>query len=393
MLKRKRIIAWLLATTLLNSSLVIAEVPAMINEHAPLFEPGYKPAEDTDEGGLWMVMNQYETELKTSAMLANDPQLQGYLEDIICKLSAEYCEEVRVYVIDNPHFNASMAPNGVMMVHTGLLLRLENEAQLASVLGHELAHYFKKHSLSQWRKIKSGSAVSSFLGLGLGVVGSLIGLGIMSSIFSYSRAQETEADMYGLELINSAGYDVGEAQQVWELVMAEEERAVHKRKKSTFFASHPSDKKRIAGLGERAEKLSFFENENIINSEGYQNNTNAIYPGAMGAMVKARQFGRIEYLLERHKNSAMPRGPYYYFKGELHRHRKQDGDMALAVDAYTQSLENDGPYEAYRDRGYSYWKSSDKVKARQSFQQYLDKVPDASDKAMIEFYLEKRNDK
>ena len=67
-----------------------------------------------------------------------------------------------------------MAPNGVMMVWTGSLLRMRNEAQLALVLGHEFGHYRERHTLQQWRKLKRTRA---FLGT-FGVLASGAGVGM-----------------------------------------------------------------------------------------------------------------------------------------------------------------------------------------------------------------------
>jgi predicted Zn-dependent protease len=64
-----------------------------------------------------------------------DPALNAYVRSVLCKVTDDYCRDVRVYIVDVPYFNASMAPNGAMMVWTGTLLRVRNEAQLALVLG------------------------------------------------------------------------------------------------------------------------------------------------------------------------------------------------------------------------------------------------------------------
>ena len=59
-----------------------------------------------------------------------------------------------------PQFNAMMAPNGMMLVWSGLLLRVENEAQLAAILGHELGHYLERHSVEQLRAAKDRAVLA-----------------------------------------------------------------------------------------------------------------------------------------------------------------------------------------------------------------------------------------
>src|SRR3546814_15342811 len=71
-----------------------------------------------------------------------------------------------------PYFNASMAPNGMMKVWSGLLLRVNDEAQLAAILGHEMGHYMQRHTLARMRDMRSKAAIGAFLG-GLGIVGGI----------------------------------------------------------------------------------------------------------------------------------------------------------------------------------------------------------------------------
>jgi predicted Zn-dependent protease len=136
--------------------------------------PDQRPAEGSDEAELWYIMERIERELKASPLLVRDPALNDYVHSVLCKVTDDYCRDVRVYIVDVPYFNASMAPNGAMMVWTGTLLRVRNEAQLALVLGHEFGHYRERHTLQQWRKLKHSSA---FLGV-FGVLASGVGAGV-----------------------------------------------------------------------------------------------------------------------------------------------------------------------------------------------------------------------
>ena len=140
-------------------------------------QSGYRPALESDEAGLWLVMDRAERDLKTSGSLVTDVGANEYLRDILCRLAEELCADVRVYLVRIPHFNATMAPNGVMQVWSGLLLRTQNEAQLASVLAHEIAHYRYQHSLEMFRQAKNTANVLAPFQLvttlgGVGYVGS-----------------------------------------------------------------------------------------------------------------------------------------------------------------------------------------------------------------------------
>src|SRR5262249_34912191 len=108
--------------------------------------PSSRPALSSDEAGLWRAMDKAEDEVKSSRFRLRDPELNAYVNDVICRLVPDRCPDVRVYVIRTPYFNAQAAPNGMIEVWSGLLLRAKNEAQLAAVLGHELGHYLERHA-------------------------------------------------------------------------------------------------------------------------------------------------------------------------------------------------------------------------------------------------------
>ena len=98
------------------------------------------------------------TEAFLERIATHDLKLHAYVEDIACRLGASHCPDIRVHIVRTPWFNASMAPNGMMQVWSGLLLRADNEAQLAAVLGHEIGHYISRHSVERLRDAYLGKA-------------------------------------------------------------------------------------------------------------------------------------------------------------------------------------------------------------------------------------------
>ena len=118
-------------------------------------QPGQRPSDDTDEAGLWHTLERDEYKLRTSTAVIREKALQSYLESVLCRVAPAYCADIRVYVLPSSQFGAAMTPNGMLLVYSGLLVRLENEAQLAAVLGHEVGHYVKRHTLEQWRRLGS----------------------------------------------------------------------------------------------------------------------------------------------------------------------------------------------------------------------------------------------
>ena len=221
---------------------------------------GQRPDSSSDEAGLWLMVDRSEARMKTSGNLVRDPALNKYMRDIVCDLAGPYCRDVRVYIARVPHFNATMSPNGMMVVWTGLLLRVRNEAQLATVLGHEIGHYLRRHSIERFRRIRDTYGFLTFMSLGMAMVGiplitDIAAIAAQGGLSSYDRSDETEADIIGLMKIAENGYHPGEAAKVWDNVIKEYERSGEERKFSLFLSSHPRPEERRKDLRKRADEI------------------------------------------------------------------------------------------------------------------------------------------
>jgi Zn-dependent protease with chaperone function len=355
-------------------------------------KPGERPALDSDEAGLWMQMDRLEESLKTSGRLITDPGLNAYVREMVCKLVGPYCADIRVYVVQTPHFNASMAPNGTMQVWTGLILRAENEAQLAYVLGHEAAHYLRRHSVQLWRDVRSKSSMLVYFRLltaaaGVGFVGPLADLAAMASVNSFSRDNEREADDLGFELMVKAGYDPREAPKIWEALL-KERAASQDSAPFIFFATHPATEERIDTLKKLAETTAAGGGHGRVGKEQFLAATLPLRATLLRDELRRREFAGSQVVLDQLFAGGVGLGELHFFQGELYRLRAQDSDPERAIAAYQKTLEfADAPAEAYRALGLLFAKAGEKGKARSSFERYLQRRPDAEDRAIIDAYL------
>lgn len=356
--------------------------------------PGYRPALDSDEAGLWMVMDKAEKELKTSGKLLHDKAANAYLNEILCRLDAELCGDIRVYLVNVPAFNASMAPNGVMQVWSGLLLRTENEAQLASILGHELAHYQYQHSLKRFRDLKDTAGVLApfqvvTIAAGVGVVGSLAELAAIGSIMKFSRDNEREADDGGFSLMAGAGYDPSQCAVVWERLI-EEMEALEKDDQGVFLASHPAPGERVESLKSMAAQMTAPAAGWDIGADRYNAVVDPLRARFMREELRLRQFPATQVLLDRMKASGRLPAATAFYQAELYRNRAEEDDLAKAEAAYLESMQLDGtPADAYRELGLIYMKSDRSEAARPMFAQYLSAAPEAFDRSMVQAYIER----
>ncbi len=116
-------------------------------------------------------------------------------------------------------------------------------------------------------------------------------------------------------------------------------------------------------------------------------NTN--YTFLMEDQIDTNRFGRTKAILERHAEMGVEPSLVRYFYGEMFRQRNEPGDMDLAMASYQHSIEGGNPpAAAYKNLGYLHLKKDEMDKAQENFRKYLEVDPEASDRAMIEFYLE-----
>lgn len=362
--------------------------------------PGYDPsAEFKDEAGLWMVMEKYQETLDRSSFVIRDASLNDYVNSIVERLAGAHAPDIKVYIVNRPYFNATMAPNGVMQIWSGLLLRMQSEAELAAVLGHEIGHYLRRHSLDRFRNIRNTTSALSFLTVGLaaggaGAGGSMAQLLALAMIFGYSRKQEAEADQFGLQLMNKAGYDGYAARDVWAGVIEEdaahEEETGRKLKRgSPILATHPASDDRMLNLSDLASVMSVSATSAERYSARYYEELRAHRIGFMEEQVQLNQTGRTLFMLERLAKDPQMACEASYFKGEAYRRRGDEGDYDLALKAYEAALEaGTPPAQLHRSIGLIRLKQRNSAAAKEAFTTYLTLVPDAEDKAMIQFYIQ-----
>lgn len=374
-------------------SLLSLAAHAQLEDIEHKIPPGYEPAEAQDELGLWMELRELEVQLNQSALLVKDPEINNYVGQIVCRVAGPYCDDFRVYVIRNPGFNASMAATGMMQIWTGLIVRAESTDEIAAVVGHEIAHYTRMHTLARFRKIKSSAAKSSFIDLGIsiltGVSSPLAQSMAMMNALSFNREQEQEADLLGAQLLAEASMDPHAAYRVWQNVLEEEEAAAVKNQKPGMFSkTHPDSAERVAVARDWVTARYGPPDQQIVADDKLVEILNNHYYFLMEDQVDTNRFGRTEELLERHNTMGVNPGTIYYFYGEMFRQRGADGDKDKAMSAYRHSIETGTPPpDVYRNLGYLHLKRKDMDKARSNFETFLELEPDADDRAMIEFYL------
>lgn len=157
-------------------------------------------------------------------------------------------------LIQDPNVNAFAMPGGKVVVYTGILPVTQNEAGLATVLGHEIAHVFAGHGEERMSQGLLAQGLGTALDVALqnqpeqtrNLFMSAYGLGAQVGVLlPFSRVQENEADHLGMIFMALAGYDPHEAVSFWERMAAASQG---KAKPPEFLSTHPADATRIKNL-------------------------------------------------------------------------------------------------------------------------------------------------
>lgn len=200
----------------------------------------------------------------------DDPKVTAYVEGVLARIaqaSDKPSGAYRITVLDTPVVNAFALPGGYTYVTRGLLALANSEAELAGVIGHEIAHVTARHGARRHTAAVGtaviagvlGAVISAGAGVDPNVTGELINAGGGLLLASYSRDNEYEADRLGIEALARAGYDpLAQADFLAALGAYAKYQNGGEAPSSGWFASHPNNQQRVAHAREKAksQKLS-----------------------------------------------------------------------------------------------------------------------------------------
>ncbi|WP_200017651.1 M48 family metallopeptidase [Cobetia sp. cqz5-12] len=186
-----------------------------------------------------------------------DAYVSCVADAVTAKVPASYgISGWQVKVFEDESANAFALPGGYIGVNTGLLEVAENQDQLATVIGHEIAHVLARHANE---RVSTQSLTSAGLSLTQALAGlegtggdqlmGLLGMGAEYGVLKpFSRSHESEADLLGLDLMAEAGFDPRASIKLWANM-----NAAGGAQPPVWMSTHPSDEQRMAALNERLE--------------------------------------------------------------------------------------------------------------------------------------------
>jgi predicted Zn-dependent protease len=217
---------------------------------------------------------QMAQEVERQAKIVDDPIIAEYVNRVGQNLVRNSDAKVpfTIKVIDAEDINAFALPGGFFFVNTGVLLNADNEAEMAGVMAHEIAHVAARHGTRQASRgqIAQVASIAPLIVLG-GMAGygayQAMGLLVPMGFLKFNRNFESEADMLGLEYIYKAGYDPTAFVDFFEKV-----QSLEKTKPGTMsklFSSHPPTDDRIKKSQETIQKYLKEKPEYVVNTSEF----------------------------------------------------------------------------------------------------------------------------
>ena len=319
--------------------------------------------------------------------LIQDPALADYVADVGQRVAAMSDRPLpyEFVVLNTSSPNAWALPGGKIAITRGLLMELEDEAELAAVLGHEIVHAAAKHSAQRMQRELLSQLV--VLGAAIALEGSdyanyvlgASGLGLLLVDQTYSRDAERDADRYGMKYMHAAGYDTAAAVTLQEKFVALAEGREGGWLEG-LFSSHPASTERVDN---NRAALTEFPAGGIRGRTTYEERL-AYLMSHKGAYEEAERARR---LLHQNPQSALqaadaaidqePRESLFHgIKGQILAHH---GSYEAAVRAYDEAIErNSDYYEHYLGRGLAYHNLGNRVRARSDLERSNDLLATAA---------------
>lgn len=216
---------------------------------------------------------QLATEVERQARIVDDPIIAEYVSRIGQNLVRNSDAKVpfTIKVIDGDEVNAFALPGGFFFVYTGILMKADNEAEMAGVMAHEIAHVAARHGTRQATKgqlINYGTIPLIFMG---GIAGYAIrqstSILVPLGFLKFSRGDESEADLLGLQYMYKAGYDPSCFVDFFEKI-----QALEKKKPGTIskvFGTHPPTDDRIKKSQENINKYLKEKPEYVLSTSEF----------------------------------------------------------------------------------------------------------------------------
>jgi predicted Zn-dependent protease len=214
-------------------------------------------------------------DLESQVNLVTDPTVTEYVNRIGQNIVKNSDAKVPFTnkVIDDEEINAVSLPGGFFYVNTGLILAADEEAELAGVMAHEIAHVAARHAMEQQGKGQLAGLLATAASVMTGGIAGValqqgLGIGLPTLFFKFDLNAEEEADWLGLQYLYKSGYDPGASVSFFEKLQARESA---RKKTSSIFSTHPPTEARVKETKTNIENFLPPREQYVVTTSEFQN--------------------------------------------------------------------------------------------------------------------------
>jgi predicted Zn-dependent protease len=349
-----------------------------------------------DEKMLWQKSEAEQRVLESTGLIYQNEELEAYLNKVVAKLQPQAGRAdlpIRVKVIKNAYLNAFAYPNGMIYIHTGLLARMDNEAQLAAVLAHEITHCTRRHALRAFKHFKDRRSFLTGVQQALmankvlqKLAGNMGFTGSLAAVSGYARELEAEADRVGMELMTRAGYNPKEARSLFDHMISEID--LEGSEEPFFFGSRARVRERIDHLQSLSDDRYTRNKTAIKNTELFLAKLDQLYLDNARLDIRLGRFQAARRGVEKFLRIKPDDTRAYFLLAESYRQQGQDSDIQKALAYYNRAIILDPSFAApHKAIGLIHYKKGQLALAKKFFESCLQLSPDTPDKAYIKGYL------
>ena len=348
---------------------------------------------ETDVQTIMALVSIDQQRLEKSGILYHNKTLEAYLNRVAARLDANATSPkggFNVKMIKDPRLNAFTYPDGTCYIQTGILARLENEAQLAALLAHELAHYTNSHAVNGIRRFhrRLGNDQVSLSDNQEGPASrKQLRWRIECAWSGYHREAEFEADHDALKTMIQAGYEPRESLGLFKHLA--NEMATENLKEPTFLGTHPRLQARIKKCSGLLENLNPAIQGSTVLEGGFERHIQDLLLVNIDLDIKVGRFEQALQATERYLTLHPDDARIHYLKGEIYRQQRPNGKgINRAESCYKRAIDLDVGYaEAHRALGLIYYKTGLSHEAKTHLEASLTLAPDAPGNGYIRNYL------
>lgn len=385
--------------------LIVCAVPA-IAKVDPAAEIQKLP-ENQDESELWESASRHENRLRNGGTLFHNRDVEQYLESLADRMLGDHLDHLGIrldfVLVSEPTLSGWVYPYGTIALHTGLMARMDNEAQLGAIMAHEISHFLQRHTYSELivdgRQSKLGKGLGFLAGLALARETGTFDPNVMEfagdiwtnlATSGYSKGNEYRADEQGLELMARAGWSRDEALPAFRRLGENSVYGAGDPRK--LWSSHPRLEDRLSNLEKeirREERRRGFVPGEVPESANYYRGIAPVLLIQAKLDINERQYSRARAALEKYL-SVRPDDPEAHFwLGEAWRRENPLGpEFDEAMNAWQSTLSLDDMYaEAWREVGMAMRVMGNNGEARNALERYVELAPEAPDAGIVRGYL------